>query len=120
MKLIDLVGKVFGRLTVVARAENRGKQPCWLCRCSCGEVRTVRGSDVRAGTSKSCGCLRRELASQSAKRRFTRHGHARAGKQSRTYRSWIAMRQRCNNPNNVAYHYYGGREENPVTISLRW
>jgi hypothetical protein len=30
------------------------------------------------------------------------------------------MRQRCNNPNNVAYAYYGGREENPTTVSKRW
>jgi hypothetical protein len=33
------------------------------------------------------------------------------------YNVWINMRQRCNNTNSPAYHYYGGRG---ITICDRW
>jgi len=37
--------------------------------------------------------------------------HGVASKRNRTgaYQSWMAMRQRCNNPNSDWYHRYGGR-----------
>ena len=41
MKLIDLVGRVFGRLQVVARAGSTDRtpaRPLWRCRCACGNV----------------------------------------------------------------------------------
>lgn len=37
-----------------------------------------------------------------------KHGHA-AGNKSREYIAWRNMLSRCYNPNNVFYHYYGGR-----------
>lgn len=36
---------------------------------------------------------------------------------SREYKSWHGMKQRCLNPNNIGYRYYGGRG---VTICERW
>jgi hypothetical protein len=54
---------VFGRLTVIALAEEYevGK-PAWICSCSCQPDKTVivLGSDLRRGGTKSCGCIRRE------------------------------------------------------------
>lgn len=45
-----------------------------------------------------------------------KHGHARSGnywekrrKFSREYTSWLAMRQRCLDPNNPKFGRYGGR-----------
>jgi hypothetical protein len=35
----------------------------------------------------------------------------------RAYRSWSQMLQRCNNPNNPFYEYYGGRG---IKICERW
>ena len=61
----DLVGQVFGRLTVIrfgGRTE-KGRFALWECGCSCGARVTVRASRLRRGESKSCGCLQRELAS---------------------------------------------------------
>lgn len=54
-------GDVFGRLTVVAyvRQDERKKRK-YLCRCSCGREVTIRGDALLSGTSKSCGCLRRD------------------------------------------------------------
>ena len=59
--LIDLTGRRFGRLTVVARAgADRHGKPTWRCYCECGVVITTLGHSLRRGRVKSCGCLRRE------------------------------------------------------------
>lgn len=56
MKLIDLTGQKFGRLTVISRAENRGERAAWNCLCECGNKVVVRGTNLQRGTTKSCGC----------------------------------------------------------------
>jgi hypothetical protein len=38
-----------------------------------------------------------------------RHGSARAGKKTPEFKIWCGMRNRCQNPNEPAYRYYGGR-----------
>jgi hypothetical protein len=38
-----------------------------------------------------------------------KHGHARRGKISRTYRAWYHLVQRCVNSNDQDYYNYGGR-----------
>src|SRR4051812_45468159 len=58
----DLSGKVFGRLTVLRRSEQlqaRGFYP-WICRCECGNIKNIKASDLKAGTTMSCGCLNDE------------------------------------------------------------
>lgn len=60
-KINDLTGQQFGRLTVVELAEKKPGRPLsWLCQCSCGNVSTVQGCSLKAGLTKSCGCLQRE------------------------------------------------------------
>lgn len=78
-------------------------------KCDCGERRTVQRAGLRNGTTRSCGCLQRELAS-SAK---LKHG----GVGSLTYKSWNNMVQRCTNPRNTAFANYGGRG---ITVCDRW
>lgn len=48
-----------------------------------------------------------------------RHGHAPRAKAARSgvYRSWLAMRARCNNPANNRYAIYGGRG---ICVCERW
>jgi hypothetical protein len=68
--LIDLKGKIFGRLTVQSRhTENdkRGRAQ-WLCRCECGTEVVVMSSNLKHGTSKSCGCLRGEITSKRTRK----------------------------------------------------
>lgn len=58
-RVIDITGQRFGRLTVVERDMNRrGGNAYWLCKCDCGNptLRSVRGVDLRAGKTTSCGC----------------------------------------------------------------
>lgn len=57
----SMEGLVFGRLTVISRAESTpGRQAQWLCKCECGNTRIVRGFHLRSGNTSSCGCLHRE------------------------------------------------------------
>ena len=102
----EIGGKRFGRLVAMTTVEGRDPtRKMWLCKCDCGATATVRGSDLRAGDVKSCGCLARK------------HGHVGPDVPSPTYHSWQAMRQRCTNPNTVAWKYYGARG---IRVCERW
>jgi hypothetical protein len=60
--LVDLTGRRFGRLLVLERAENDPHGNArFRCLCVCGNETTVRGASLRAGATKSCGCLNREV-----------------------------------------------------------
>lgn len=123
MKLIDLTGRVFGRLTVIGRAPNRGRHVYWVCVCRCGAERSVKGDHLKGERIVSCGCLSAEASSRRLLERGapdrTTHGHgsARAGTRTPTYVSWSNMIQRTTNPSNPAWADYGGRG---ITVCDRW
>ena len=64
---IDLTGQRFGRLVVLEKVDyNDTPQRCeakWRCQCDCGNIVEVRGTSLRKGATRSCGCLHNELAS---------------------------------------------------------
>ncbi len=115
-RFIDLTNMVFGRLTVIKRAEDRrfpsgGVDSMWECRCVCGRTCVVSGGNLRKGNTQSCGCFHKEKVAQMGKDN-TKHGAARHNSQSkriRLYTIWKSMRERCNNKNHSSYKYYGGR-----------
>ena len=100
----DLTGQKFGRWTVVRFLDFHNSNYYWLCKCECGKEKSVARSSLLSGKSKSCGCLARELAHKQ-----TIHGMCRVGKEKRLYWTLNAMIQRCENPNDRAYKYYGAR-----------
>lgn len=66
----DETGNVYTQLTVLSRADSRGGEWYWKCICTCGNIRDVRGSHLRAGTIKRCAVCG---AKESAKANTT-HG----------------------------------------------
>jgi hypothetical protein len=56
-RLIDITNQRFGRW--VAHRHLDGQ--LWACICDCGTERAVDSSRLRAGKTKSCGCLKRDL-----------------------------------------------------------
>lgn len=61
MKLKDLTGMVFGRLTVIKHhGTNEKGVHLWECKCECGNTFIARGDALRYGFTKSCGCLAHE------------------------------------------------------------
>ncbi|MTV82564.1 AP2 domain-containing protein [Lactobacillus sp. CRM56-3] len=65
-RLIDLTGKRFGRLVVIKKAPSSAKNgnARWLCRCDCGNQIIVDSQSLRRKSTRSCGCLRREINHQ--------------------------------------------------------
>lgn len=59
-KRIDLTNQKYGKLTVIKKAANIGNRTAWLCKCDCGNIKTVRTKELRNGIIKSCGCLKAE------------------------------------------------------------
>jgi hypothetical protein len=97
MVLKSRIGRRFGRLTVIARAANRGSKTHWLCWCDCGNKATVESSALVSGNTSSCGCIWRE--------RMTIHGRSR----TREYRAWRMAKRRCYNKSTIGFENYGGR-----------
>ena len=112
----DLTGEVFGRLTIIKRAPNRGRRTYWECECSCGEEKEVDSDHLVSGHTKSCGCLHKETASINGLNNNV-HGEATGGKYSAEYSIWKGMFSRCYNRSNTHYSSYGGRG---ITISEEW
>jgi hypothetical protein len=59
------IGDVFERLTVVEPAPSRTspngqKKKYWVCRCECGNTKTVMQNSLVYNHTKSCGCKRRD------------------------------------------------------------
>ena len=71
-KVIDLTGRVFGRWTVIGKAESRGYISYWKCRCECGNEKEVRGTQLTRGISQSCGCLQRETRANMNTERYSK------------------------------------------------
>jgi hypothetical protein len=99
----SLVGKQFGRLTVIKpSAITYGKGVYWWCECQCGNAcKLVSRSSLLNGSAKSCGCLA-EIANRNRNRT-----HGMTG--TPEWAAWQTMRQRCNNPAHKQYAHYGGR-----------
>ncbi|WP_125544342.1 alcohol dehydrogenase [Levilactobacillus lindianensis] len=63
MRLLDLSGQQFGRLTVIRRdGTAKNGNATWLCKCSCGRLVTVDSYRLRHGITVSCGCYRRDIS----------------------------------------------------------
>ena len=95
----SIAGRKFGRLTALEPAikERTSKgNVTWVCKCDCGELLFVSEGNLISGYIKSCGCLRSDTP---------------------IHHSWYGMLQRCYNPKNISYKYYGGRG---IKVCDRW
>lgn len=105
----DLTGFQSGRWTVLGFSGKKHGNLYWLCRCSCGTEKEVKGGNINKKKTLSCGCLSEDLASV----RNSTH------KQSSTpiYNVWNSMVMRCHNPNVERFLDYGGRG---IKVCDRW
>ena len=104
----DLTGKTFARWTVIAEAGRcKFNKVLWMARCECGQIRSVVGSNLKNGASRSCGCLREETSGART------HGRSK----SAMYQSYATMISRCHNPKFPKYQSYGARG---IVVCKRW
>lgn len=98
----DLSGQKIGRLSIIEKYGHASDGVIlWKCRCDCGNICTVRADSLNHQTTLSCGCLKREMD----KDRLKTHGLS----NMKLYHVWLSMKDRCLNPRNKSYFYYGGR-----------
>lgn len=111
MRRLELTRRRFGRWRVIRLSPKRSwGRARWICRCSCGKVRSVSGGALTSGASRSCGCYAREVIGDQKRT----HGMSRG---TCEYRAWIAMKQRCSNRRLVCWKNYGGRG---IKVCKRW
>lgn len=71
-KRIDLIGQRFGRLLVLdksSKSYSKCRLSMWECICDCGNKKTIIGTNLTRGLTKSCGCLQKEIASKNCSER---------------------------------------------------
>ncbi len=99
------------RWTILHRAEDyvypsSGKHSIrYKCRCLCGKEKVVHKAHMLNGSSKSCGCLNKEICN-------TRGGSGYV--KSREYVAWMGMKTRVNSKSERNRNYQG------VEICQRW
>lgn len=106
---LDLTGHRYNRWSVESYAKYWHERHYWNCVCKCGNTALVSTGNLRSGTSKSCGCLMRELASSSN----ITHGMV----NSREWKAWSLMKTRCSNPHRPRADRYIGRG---IRVCDRW
>jgi len=111
------IGERFGRLIVLEEVERMNANRRMRCRCDCGGEKVVGLMQLRAGKTKSCGCLHIETATRMCVARSTKHGMAKRSGRDRFWRIWVKMRERCYDRKSVNYCRYGARG---VTVCDRW
>lgn len=109
VKILNLVGQRFGRRKVIAAVskDTPSSFSRWKCVCDCGTKSIVKYTSLLR--SKSCGCLAFEANSL----RVRTHGMS----NTRAYRRWRDMVNRCENKNVKSYPSYGGRG---IKVCNRW
>lgn len=99
--LIELAGRRFGRLVVLARERRKkARQAYWRCRCDCGNEVVVSSYRLRMGQVTSCGCEQRLAVDAALSERM--------GSESRLHALWSSMMRRCEDPSDPRYKKYGG------------
>lgn len=105
-------GARFHRWIVINEVSTSSGRRRLFCRCDCGIEKVVALHHLKAGASKSCGCLTSDSSRIRAKAQAI-HGLYK----SPTYRSWAAMKYRCQSLNPASSHRYRGRG---ITVCDRW
>src|SRR5277367_159129 len=104
MFMIPMLGKTFGRLTVIKHYGQKVD-----CVCECGKFKTTTSYNIRSGRTTSCGCYRQEVTAHKSYR------HGCMG--TPTWMSWAAMKNRCRNPN---LHNSKSYSEKGITFDTSW
>lgn len=90
LDLNSLIGKTFGRLTVINRDLSKpighGYSSYWICQCECGNTVSVSHQQLTTGGTKSCGCLKSELLAKKNEKDLTNQKFGMVTAKENTYK----------------------------------
>jgi len=96
-KKIDIIGQKINHLTILEQyGRTKHGMRKFKCLCDCGRITYGTIAHIMNGTKKSCGCIKFKYGKDPVYK-------------SKLYDIWIAMNDRCRNPNNPSFKRYGGR-----------
>ena len=99
-------GDRYGKLLAIEKVKCDSKyRKYWLFQCDCGNKKEIRIDGVKSGKTRSCGCGNIVF--------HKKHGYY----GTRTYQSWIQMKNRCLNPRHISFENYGGRG---INVCSKW
>jgi hypothetical protein len=101
------VGARYGYLVVLSGTIPGPGRYKATCRCDCGNIKDIYQYSLLSGNTKSCGCIKGKT--------YRKDGHWMT--RTKEYRAWGHMKNRCMNPKNKAYKYYGARG---ISVCERW
>lgn len=111
-KFIDIAGEVIDDLLIIERDTSKQNKVYWICKClKCGNTLSVHGFNLRHHIGQHCPCSQIVLSGEDNLN--FKHG----GSQTRLYKIWQGMLNRCRNPNVKRYDCYGGRG---ITVCAEW
>lgn len=106
----DIAGIRFGNLIAIeSLRQQTSSGMLWRCVCDCGSHKNVPVSALTSGKVKSCGCMRGKWGKEGC----TPHDLIK----HRLYRIWSQVKQRCTNPNQRSYRWYGAKG---ITVCDEW
>jgi len=94
-----MLGRRFGKLVVIEEQVGNTKYP--VCLCECGRTRQPSRHDLEVGYAKSC-----RFCSEHGKYLVISEN---ASDYRREREAWLAMVNRCHNPNHQNFRHYGAR-----------
>jgi hypothetical protein len=121
--LKDLVGMDNGYFEVISflgstSIANSGKtRRLWECRCKCSKIVFLTTENIRKCIPRSCGCYKQKYVPRANNNNLITHGLAKKGNKHPLYIKWMSMKQRCNNPKNKSYKWYGAKG---ITLCDEW
>lgn len=112
----DIVGKKYGRLTVISFSHlkisscpnSKAYMKYYLCKCDCGKEKIVIRGNLLSGKTLSCGCLQKERAIKATQLPDDR---------ARLHKILSHMIFRCEDNRSNRYHRYG---ERGITVCDEW
>jgi len=104
-----MIGKRFGKWTVLRFSHQYDKYLYWECRCKCRKTRIIKENDLKSGCITFCRCK----TAKNLQSRYDMHGKSSWPE----CKVWRGMKSRCNDKDNPNFVYYGGRG---ISVCKSW
>lgn len=94
------IGSRFGRLVVLERDPSASTKDHIFMKveCDCGVIKSLQATQLRSGSTNSCGCLRDELLGRTPEK----HGMSR----TKEHNTWCSIKSRTQNPIESTREWY--------------